>query len=566
MHPVPSSRWVPLGALGIAIFFSFLGGPGARAALRLPQASSTGSCVTRIRIPEIDTWLPRGDAGGDERLKGNALLVQVRWDPVDGSDGSSRKFKVQLQNPVPLRGSCGNKGKDSFPDYTLEQADNDPIWKIDEGIVPYAGVQNTVAETRSAYPPGEWVGIYVRSYDFGAWTRIQAEAVGCPPVTERIPKDSDSDTLPDAWERGKSFFDDAGNVVDFDIGSPTSHGEELDAFNDRDGGFEIDPAPGAAQPLLSRKVHAEPGDGFNAFAEYRGLFVQGVFHRLDELVNDGGEELPASDRGPKLKDVFIFDPDALVSDAGRALRTHGISYHRILQEEMGPAADAAGVVAFNDAEPLQHAVWIRSASLTEAGRLGRSNGHSVNGTPAPIDIDSDDIRSDADDIRVIPGDITHLYEELRDWVVAHEIGHKLSLRHPLLDLALGVLPDPPTYDERLVWTEQVGQEDVVASWSVVLRYKHRGRPGEDPRYLLLSRIFTQAGTVRRAGIGTQESTTQIHDRAHTCRSRFIVFRGPAPAGPILERHTGSLMDWTHEHTDLTPRLPSDERLKLKIKP
>ncbi|HEX7899516.1 MAG TPA: hypothetical protein VF950_17240 [Planctomycetota bacterium] len=566
---------VPLATFALALALSLAIAPVPRLSARALQAmTGGGGCDTFMEIPERDTWLPRGNEGGEETEKGNAILVRLKWEPVGTWDGTTRKFTFRFEGPPALKGICDNKGKESYPDFTVEQGDNAP-WKIDDGIPQYPGDQNVAAVTRNSYPPGVWVDILVRSYDFGAWTKVVGAAEGCPEKKERIPKDTDEDTLPDVWELGKRFFDDSGATLTYDIASPSTFLEELDGASDRDGGFLVQRHGKPKLFLESGKLHDELGDGFSAFEEYRGVFVQGAFFRMDELENDGGGEVAAGNRGTKLKNVFVYDPDVLISNGSAVLNELGVGFHRIRQDEMsteiqGNGEPLAGFVDFNSVTKDQHAIWIRDRVIPGT-TLGDSGSFTVNATPNLIDVDVPEIQLEATTVVLEDSGITPSFEELRDFTVAHEIAHKFSLKHPEDRLFLRRAGPSKRYDETVYWYPTAGDQTLIQTWSLVERYRRNGGP---IRFRLLTRVPPLQG------VG-EPATTQVGDPlgwvdhgepSHKMVHMALVREYDFPAGDLIQGsvahqpHTGSLIDWNAEYQRLDPPLYSDQAIEIKVKP
>lgn len=550
---------VPAASLMLAVMLSVLAGPSRIASARLAMMA-TGGCQTFMEIPQIETWLPRGNKNGIERKKGNSILVRLKWEPVGGHDDVPKKFSFSLHNPPALKGICINKGKESLADYTLEAGDN-PEWLIEEGIKEYEGDQNLAAVTRKAYPSGEWVDIVVRSYDFGAWTRVEGTAIGCPPVERRIPKDKDEDTLPDRWELGKQFFGDAAERISYSIGAKRTYNNELDSESDRDGSWAVGGYEGGP---LSLKIHDEPGDGFTAFEEYRGVFVQGEFYRMNQLENDGGLELPAGDRGPKLKDLFVYDPDDFIEDSSVMLRELGIAVHRIRKDEMSAETDAQGPVAgyvnFNSPGKKQRAVWFERGGL--GGLFGFSNGFSVNGDPKPIWISRNRIMEYSKEIRLF-GAAPPNPGVMEDLTVAHELGHKLGLRHPATDVTESLIP-PPQYSETAYWhTDRFLAK--VFRWALVERIEKTTLPGVE-KWRPLSSLVDYPNPILGGNKthNSPEEVVPLHGMNHVAvvwNSDFVNdFRGTQR----LRRHLGVLMDSTMELAKLTPPMDPEKRKKIKV--
>jgi len=576
---------VPIGSFLLAMALSLLSGPAQRLAARVPQ-SMTGnpSCDTQLEIVDKDVYLPRGDEGGDELKKGNAFNARIKWEVTNGHwDGTKRKFIVRLEGHSPLKGSCNNKGEKYLPDYVYEAGDN-PLWKIEDGVPEYAGIQDRAMVTRDAYGPGEWVPIVVRSYDFGAWTKVVGSAEGCPEKQDRCPKDTDEETLPDLWELGKKFFDDNGNVLEYSIASKNTYAGEPDDTSDRDGGFNpfgTDRVPPWTTPA---KVHDELGDGFSAFEEYRGVFVQGKHYRMNELLNDCGPQVSPSYRGTLLKNVFVHDPDELIQKNSRVLPQHGVHFHRIKLDEMSVAtADgnpAAGYVDDNSLDRSQRAIFLKAQHPIPAA-YGYTPDFSINGDIRPVLIDKQNIEFDSKDIeycvRIILSRLEvrsrHVdYDDLLNFTVAHEFGHKMSLKHNESELTN--VPEPvPAYDNTVYWHETFPTG--VRHWTLIEFFMRDSTAfGEmflfGKRKLLFNVLETTSDEA--GGVSGDQmhlyfgQIFEVHDRQHTPATRLMNFEGEGIVGPIqFLPHKGTLMDARPEYNFLFKPLPADQRQKIKLK-
>lgn len=568
------SLLVPAGTFLLAILLSLAISPAPRLSARAVQEMTGASCETFLEILGKESYLPRGDESGDERKPGNSFVARIKWEPVGGHDPEKRRrFVVRLEGPPTLKGSCDNQGKESLPDYILEAGDN-PIWVIVDGVPEYAGDQNRAAVTRDEYGPGEWVNIVVRSYDFGAWTYVVGSAVGCPEKKDRMPKDSDEETLPDLWELGKRFYDDAGNSLEYSIGAKATYAGEDDAESDRDGGFVPPGRRNNTLPVEPAKVHDEPGDGFTAFEEYRGVFVQGKHYRMNELTNDGGPEVASSHRGTAMKNIFILDPHKWVNDRGVVLREHGVQFHRIKREEMSvetyEGQPAAGFMDDNSAAKSQRAIELVSRVIAE---FGNSMGFSINREPLPIVINDGFIRYEANDVQYIlrivgdgrdPNNVRWGrmdFDEMLHYTLAHEIGHKLNLRHneqAISDAGMPVL----AYNNLIYWNEVPG----MVTWSVMEILKRKfafPKPNGSLEFKALE-------TLTQGPLGT---TIPVLDptlffEGHDGLQHYPMLRQypfNANGFQLYWHHTGTLMDARPEYRWPKQKLPADQRKKILLK-
>jgi len=576
---------VPIGSFLVALALAGLAGPTARLGARVPQ-STTGSpdCDTTLEITDKDTYLPRGDESGDELKKGNAFNARIKWEVRNGPwDGTKRKFIVRFEGPLPLKGSCNNKGEKSLPDYVFEAGDN-PVWKVEDGVPEYEGIQDRAMVTRDKYGPGEWVPIVVRSYDFGAWTKVVGSAEGCPEKEDRCPKDTDEDTLPDLWELGKRFFDDNGNILEYNIASKKTYNGEPDETSDRDGGFNpggTDKVPQSAEPA---RVHDEMGDGFTAFEEYRGVFVQGKHYRMNELLNDGGPQASTSNRGTLMKNVFVHDPDEMIQKRSRVLPQHGVQFHRIKKDEMSvETADgkpAAGFVDDNSVNRGQRAIFLK-ADTDFPATYGYTPGFSINGDSRPVLVDKSRIQDDSKDIEyvvryvLIRMDIRtrHLdFDDLLNFTVAHEFGHKMSLKHNDSELS-NVPAAVPAYNNTVYWHETFPTG--VRHWTLAELYIRQSSVFGDllqfgqvrVRFNLLESISEEAGgETANQLVLYPEQLFETHDRQHLPATRLINFPGEGIVGALpFFPHQGTMMDARPEFNYLFKPLPANQRKNLKLK-
>lgn len=572
---------VPAGAFLIAVMLSLAAGPMTRLSARAMQSGTYPGCETTLEILGKEKYLPRGDEGGDELKRGNAFDVRIKWDVVGGSwDGTKRKFIMRLGGPAVLRGSCNNKGEKYYPDYVFGAADN-PKWEINNDVPEYDGVYSESAVTRNKYGPGVWVYITVRSFDFGAWTRVFGRAEGCPEKNDRMPLDTDEDTLPDRWELGKRFFDNNGNILEYNIGAKSTYNGEPDENSDRDGGFDPgmpDRTKGMVDP---KKVHDEPGDGFSAFEEYRGLFVQGKHYRMNELLNDAGPQVTVSNRGTLMKNVFVHDPDELVKKNSRVLPQHGVQFHRIKQDEMSketyPETDSnnytymatgAGYIDENSTDRGQRAIFLKDWNIPF---YGYTPGFSINGNFKQVRINVGKVRYAAENMAVarrfnlinrtvVAREID--FDDLLNMAVAHEVGHKMTLRHNSSELQASAVP-APLYDNTVFWFQP--DPPGIRHWQVVEVVAER---------LFGLRFNALEGVSEEAGAENGDASEwyifgaqlfEMHDRQHLPTTRLINTPGlPDGTLPFLP-HTGTLMDARPEYNYLRKPLPAVQRQKEELK-
>ena len=148
MKKTNSLWWVPAVSFALAFALAaFVGTP--LSALRLRAQATGTTCVTIIKIKELDKFLPEGDREGNELVPGDntntatPLKIKVSW---EGGEGE-KKITVTLK-PSRLKGQSTNSGTRTEFDYTIEQNKNDSDWKLlGSDIRAYKNIQTIEAET-----------------------------------------------------------------------------------------------------------------------------------------------------------------------------------------------------------------------------------------------------------------------------------------------------------------------------------------------------------------------------------------------------------------------------------
>jgi hypothetical protein len=282
-------------------------------------------------------------------------------------------------------------------------------------------------------------------------------------TTDRpLPTDEDRDSLPDFWER---------EIV---------RDKTLSARTDRDEDFFF---------RSTRK-----GDGLSAHEEYRGFFVMRQHRRTDEMLDEtplpGGGTVGAANRGgPRRKDMFVEDSDPFIPAAqlfieplgrhpidplkpqkrlqlfrqfGSLCPQYGVSTHLIRPGESVLSQDK-DVRIMNDAitrntdpafiaegfpvpdPPLPEPVQFRIQYVNgpaPGGGYGES-GAVFFRTSAPITIDHTKLAADLRNKFLLDGKAA---DHVRSIAVAHELGHRFTLRHPSARVAVTRVlstPDDP---------------------------------------------------------------------------------------------------------------------------
>jgi hypothetical protein len=192
--------------------------------------------VFKVSITDCDAdWLPEGG-----ETQGNTASFTAWTTPTVTTD-----IKFTLSSVSTEPGYCLNAGSQTTNDYDLKfiAGDNSGFTIGDGGL------------TATKYGV-TWAIVTVRCYDYGAYGLIKAESVGtyagATSGTTKIPKDTNSNDIADAWDG------DNGAAIDDD--ETTSSG-------------------------------ASSGDCLTRYEEYRGFMCQGEHQRTD----------------PTKKTVFVFD-------------------------------------------------------------------------------------------------------------------------------------------------------------------------------------------------------------------------------------------------------------------
>lgn len=160
--------------------------------------------------------------------------------------------------------------------------------------------------------------------------------------------------------------------------------------------------------------------------------------------------------------------------------------------------------------------------------------------------------------RIVP-----LPSSFLDYCVAHEIAHKLGLKHPTKDIPLGAKPDPLAYTDSKYWRN--AGEALNTAWFYAVVEEMSSGFGQPIKLRIIQRVLPgETGQARNLGdLGLDFHT--IHGKQHkvlAMRSEFAV-NLPDPA--LLLRHTGDLMDWTHEHGDMAVTFKAESRQTIKVK-
>ncbi len=273
-------------------------------------------------------WLP-GLLGG---AAPNLLEVTARIEEPQGAKGVI-EFRLEDISREPGV-ACNWPKDDPSKRYDMEisrQFTSESIWVSEDGLT---------ARTRD---PVTEATITVASNDYGGSCKVLAEArletepdqaiaahyeaLGTPFLP--VPQDDDSNGIADGWERQHELVscDPAGD----DDATPKGSG---------------------------------PGDGLSNYEEYRGVLVGGRHIRLD----------------PKVKDLFVYDPDGLIAASYFEDALRGVKLHYCNAEELRAdpptGAKAHQINANFETNHLvdQHGFEVRGESGGPAGVNGHCQG------------------------------------------------------------------------------------------------------------------------------------------------------------------------------------------------
>jgi hypothetical protein len=496
--------------------------PGAPESLR-----GETPCATDVSIPGKAIWLPEGNKFGDEMQPGNYIAVSCVW--TGGHPGEKKKIKVTLA-PSRKRGQCINSGDQMHEDFTLENSLNSEKWDLTGPDLVYPSFQTTEAETREPVEADTPVTIFVTSYDWRGVFSISGEADGCHPDSDGAPLDTDGDSLPDAFEGQAKYWNrDTGERLTYNPNLARSPG--ISGANDGVDDSDVDLPYGGGPP-----VHEVLGDGLTAYEEYGALLVQGVVHRTISAQDDRTGQTGGTDK----KDLYLFDPTQGASTTemfqpatNPFLSDFGLIWHRIKANEMtNDGTLKAGVINKNE-NANQRAVKLeRKDGLTRKGieLLGDAQSFSIrDGLTVQINVRR--IQDVADDYNLSS-------RLLLDFVVAHEIGHKLSLPHNEGNRKFkAVAPDPPN---RADWFAG-NTAKALEYWVPIFKGKSGGAQElefPDPDALSI--------VVRKQGTKAQPKDMQVeaHGVGHDARIYLIQSKDPVPQATEvkIQAHEKNLMD------------------------
>ncbi len=260
---------------------------------------STGGLVTAVELTLSEApaaYLPTNSntVQFTATISSASMTDQIRFELLDASD---------------FPGDAMNHGT---------QPDTDPDFKFDPAGNPDFTVESNqlVATTNSAVNSAT---VTVTAYDYGARARIKATLVnlGCESEERRLPRDTDDDWLPDAYENAQQGKDP--NLGDTDSDG-TPDGQEDD---DPDRAVVANAGPNSHPG--ARSDQGLVGDGLVAFEEYRGFFAMGTHTRTTTGTKDvfaGVDAAPPNDvfvglgffanlTGFQVREIEVVGPGAI---------------------------------------------------------------------------------------------------------------------------------------------------------------------------------------------------------------------------------------------------------------
>lgn len=483
---------------------------------------ATHPCTTHIDIPGLPSWLPEGHKGGDEMRRGNAIAVEVWWE--GGASGEKKKITVDLF-PSHLPGMCLNSGESAFEDAAIE-FDVNPDWDLSGDLV-YPSLQSLTATTKDELAAGERRVVIVHSYDWRGFFTIQATAQGCEPASKGAPLDSDSDTLPDAYELQTFLWTAGGALIPYDPGSPMSDpsGGVSDDLSDAD----LDLPPSG--PLLTAR-HQVRGDGLTAWEEYSAVRVGDEVRRTIHWQDQGPN---GANGGPHAKEAWIHDEEQsdifkLWVPGNPFVKDFGVVFIQLQDKNITADGGNAGFVKKHPrGGRAQRVIRLQRADNKDReARLGFAQEFQVG--PKPVLINVFKIQRKAADYGLDPRD-------LADWVVAHEIGHKFSLEHNKRTLARA--PELATPDRTTWWID--AKRGATGSYWIPV-FKSKGGLQE----LDLFEAFEPEAELKAQGVAGKavDPGLDLHGRNHPAAVWSVTGAVALdPAATIkVESHEGNLMD------------------------
>lgn len=411
------------------------------------QASLSADIKTQVTMPDYsfrprDAAAPAAESGCEGSLAFHCRPV-ISYGLVSSRPILPKlRYGLRLVSPTNLTGTASNVGDQTTPDFDLQfdgpNAGSQNLDGNNSGIIAAQDKQQ-IAIRSLDYGGSVKINPFVRIYDtrdnsstdFPVDTIVQPKASG---ATEKpfnlanlpkLPVDEDNDGMADSWEEAHG-------------------GMSLVPDEDKEEGF-----PGT--------VSDNAGDGFVAFDEYRGFRTK------------VGSQLRWISTEPKSrKDLFFWDgTDGPASQALGSIFTPAVATFVDVRE--------VGVADVNKKDP--ESLYL-NASTQAVGRLSRngrfkdrsayavpllkianalggggtllaeSPSPGLNGFPVLLDFD---VISEVAFQRKLP------FETELGATIAHEVGHRLLLRHPRrkATMRLPYQDDAPLEDNQFMYRAQL---------------------------------------------------------------------------------------------------------------
>jgi hypothetical protein len=257
--------------------------------------------------------------------------------------GTGTRKLTAIITATKLPGISLNEGSAKEPDWAVDvksETNKTESWSLGlaaEDKVAAYGPSWGIRVIKTGVAEGVSVKLEVHSFDFGGscTIRVTAEpeggATGGSGAPFSLPQDTDGDKLADAWEKDQEYwYKDTPTTIKkakYETGVGHEKSTGITAANDGESDQDLD--------AVASPVHAVFGDGISAFDEYRGLTIQGVHKRFNQLADDGPI---GGSGGTALKDAFIFPEKKGQVDLFRGANTYlkplGVLWHVIKKDEM----------------------------------------------------------------------------------------------------------------------------------------------------------------------------------------------------------------------------------------
>jgi Leucine-rich repeat (LRR) protein len=245
-----------------------------------PLIANTPSYLLQLRVldPEgaeptwdvQDTWLPTPTWNvAAQRWDPDRLVIEAQLSTTAGASVNFTSIKFEIIYTSRLEGVAIND---------IELNTGNPSNDVSFSTTDKDLQQITVTGS------GTSIGIAnIYAFDFGGRAKVKITATGPGGGTATreiwLPKDSDSDTLPDVWELA---------TEQYDAGFDAFNANSFNAQNNTDAGVDID--------ISANNSHV--GDGISNFNEYRGVIFDGL--------NANGQIVYEHKRlNPTRKDLFV---------------------------------------------------------------------------------------------------------------------------------------------------------------------------------------------------------------------------------------------------------------------